>query len=172
MVQDPRDGLALFDDHALIGAASFRGIAQAGQARYGNPREPWSPIEIYLLGVRGVTSGPFGNESTRVDVFIDVTKHVEAKVKAHQFISTQGQDLGWGQKRIEGIEGHAGIFSGVSYAECFVRVSTPVFEELPISPKRYEDSKLSSAETFKKNSKLTGAFIREADGSFAGGFKP
>ena len=170
--QNPMDGMATYDDHALIGTATQKAIAAAGQARYGDPRPPWRPIEVYIFGVFGINTSPFSSHQTRVDVFVDVTKHVEAKVKAHQFITTQGQHVGWGQKRIEGIEGHCGIFAGTSYAEAFIRVSPPVCETLPISKKRYEDSRLSSAEDMRKNHQLTGAFVREADGSFAWGFKP
>ena len=65
-------------------------------------------------GVFGVNSHPYGDSSIRPDVFIDVTRHYEAKVRAHQSIATQGQHVGWGQKRIEG---HCGIFAGTSYAE-------------------------------------------------------
>jgi LmbE family N-acetylglucosaminyl deacetylase len=172
IMQDPKDGLALFDDHALIGIATWKGIQKAGGVRYGDPRAPWRPLEIYCLGTFGVTTGPFSNHYERISVAVDVTRHVEAKVRAHQFIATQGQNVGWGQKRIEGIEGHVGIFSGVSYAEAFVRLKTPVCETLPISPKVFEDSKHSSAENFKRNHKLIGAFVPEADGAPAGGFPP
>ena len=94
---------------------------RAGQVRYGEARSPWAPVEIFVFGVFGARAALFTNQHRRVDVFVDVTKYVEAKVKAHQFLATQGQDRGWGQKRIKGIEGHAGIFARTSYAECLVR---------------------------------------------------
>jgi LmbE family N-acetylglucosaminyl deacetylase len=170
--QDPLDGAAVFDDHALVGAATSLAIEAAGRVRFGDPRPPWEPVEVYLLGTYGINTSPFGNRHARVDVFVDVTKHYEAKVRAHQYIVSQGQNIGWGQKRIEGIEGHAGIFAGTSYAEAFVRVTPPVCETLPINRKRYEDLQLSSAERFKKNHQLLGAFVPEADGSYAWGLKP
>ena len=169
--QNPMQRGAIRDDHALIGVAAQQAICAAAQARYGDPRPSWTPVDVYLLGEFGVKHGPFGSHM-RVDVFVDVTKHVEAKARAHQFIATQGQNVGWGQKRVEAVEGHAGIFSRTSYAECFARIEPPVCDTLPINRKRYEDLKLSSAERFKKNHQLTGAFVREADGSYAGGFKP
>jgi len=99
---------------------------------------------------------------------VDVTKHVEAKVRAHQFIQTQGQHRGWGQKRIEAIEGHLGVFAGTSYAEAYVRAHPPVVETLPIDNHRFENEKLSSSQQMRRNHQLTGAFIPEADGSSAG----
>ena len=107
-----------------------------------------------------------------MDVFVGVTKHVEPKVKAHQFITTQGQHVGWGKNRIEGIEGHCGIFSGTSYAEAFIRLRAPVCDTLPIDKKRYEDVHLSSAEEMKRDHQLLAAFVKEADGSYAWGLKP
>ena len=110
--------------------------------------------------------------NTHNERLLDVTKHYKAKVRAHQYIATQGQHIGWGQKRLEGIEGHCGIFAGTSYAEAFVRVGVPVHETLPISQRRYDDLKLSSAERFRKDHLLLGAFVRDADGSFAWGVDP
>ena len=170
--QNPLDGMATYDDHALIGTATQKAIAAAASVSYGNPRPPWNPVEVYLLGCFGVNNNLFHSQQTRVDVFVDVTKHVEAKVKAHQFITTQGQHVGWGQKRIEGIEGHCGIFAGTSYAETFLRLRAPVCDTLPIDKKRYEDVHLSSAEEMKRNHQLLGAFAKEADGSYAWGLKP
>lgn len=171
MQQDPREGV-LTDDHAIIGAATSQAIAAAGTAKYGSSRTPWRPVEVYLLGVYGVNVSLSGPSNLRPDIFIDVTKHYKAKVKAHQSIESQGQHIGWGQKRIEGIEGHCGIFAGVSYAEAFQRTSVPVFTMIPINEKRYEDLKLSSSERMKKNHQLLGAFVKEADGSYAWGIDP
>ena len=170
--QDPGDGMVVFDDHAIIGAATYQAMAAAHRPSYGDPRQPWGPIEVYLLGHYPIGTSPFGRQHARVDVFVDVTKHYEAKVRAHQFITTQGTNVGWGQKRLEGIEGHAGIFAGCSYAEAFIRVSPPLYETLPINRRRYEDSKLSAAERFRKRQQLLGAFVPEADGSCVGGRKP
>lgn len=170
--QNPDDGAVIRDDHALIGIATHHATAGASRARYNDPRPPWRPVEVYIYGVFGVNSHAYGNPNMRVDLFVDVTKHAEAKVRAHQFIATQGQNVGWGQKRIEGIEGHLGIFAGTSYAEAFVRLTPDVQDTLPISKKRYEDEQLPSAEQFKRNHQLIGAFVPEADGSYAWGFKP
>ena len=170
--QNPMDGLGNFDDHAIIGIATSHAISRAGRARYDRNRTPWQPVEVYLLGVFGVNASPFADQHLRPDVFVDVTRHYRAKVRAHQRIATQGQHIGWGQKRIEGIEGHCGIFAGTSYAEAFVRTTVPVFDTLPINQKRYEDLKLPSAERMRRNHQLLGAFVREADGSFAWGIDP
>ncbi len=172
LMQDPLDGAAVRDDHAVIGAATWQAIAAAGRPRYGDPRAPWEPVEIYLLGVRGVNVGVFGNLHARPDVLVDVTKHVEAKVRAHQFITTQGQNIGWGQKRIEAIEGHVGVMACASYAEAFVRVTPHLYDTLPISRKRYDDHHLSHAERFRLNHQLLGAFVPEADGGYAWGIEP
>ena len=166
------DGAVIRDDHALIGVATHHATAGAARARYNDPRPPWRPVEVYIYGVFGVNTHAYGNLNMRVDLFVDVTKHAEAKVRAHQFIATQGQNVGWGQKRIEGIEGHLGIFAGTSYAEAFVRVTPDVQNTLPISKKRYEDEQLPSSEQFKRNHQLIGAFVPEADGSYAWGFEP
>ena len=170
--QDPRDSHSTFDDHAIVGVATSQAISRAGTPKYGSTRTPWRPVEVYLLNVYGVNTSLFGPDNTRPDLFVDVTKHYKAKVKAHQSIASQGQDVGWGQKRIEGIEGHCGIFASTSYAEAFQRVSIPVFTMLPINKKRYEDIQLSSAEQMKKNYQLLGAFVKEADGSYAWGIDP
>lgn len=172
LMQDPLDGAAVRDDHAVVGAATWQAIAAASRPRYGDPRPTWEVTEIYLLGVRGVNTHAFGNQQARPDVFIEVTKHVEAKVRAHQFITTQGQNVGWGQKRIETIEGHLGMFADASYAEAFVRATPPLCDVLPISRKRYEDLQLPSAARFKLNHQLLGAFVPEADGRYAWGFDP
>ncbi len=172
MMQDPENNLAVRDDHALIGAATWQAIQGANQVRYGDPRPPWIPVEIYVLGVFGINAALFTRQHRRVDVFVDVTKHVEAKVKAHQFLASQGQDRGWGQKRFEAIEGHAGMFAGASYAECFARFMPPICNTLPVCRQRYEDHQLASAESFRKTHQLLGAFVREADGSFAWGHEP
>ena len=174
MQQDPVDGGALYDDHALIGVATCKAIQAAATARYADSRKPWCPVEVYFLGVRGINSSPSGiyNKYERVDVFIDVTKHVEAKVRAHQLLASQGQDRSWGQKRVEAIEGHAGIFAGVPYAEAYVRMQSPVCDTLPICANRYANLQMPSADSFGKKCQLLGAFVPEADGSYAGGFKP
>ncbi len=172
MQQNPRDGLAQFEDHAIIGVATSHAIARASRPHYGKPRAPWEPVEVYYLGVYGVNAYALSDNSMRPDVFVDVTKHYKAKVQAHQHIASQGQNIGWGQKRIEAIEGHCGIFAGVSYAEAFVRARVPVFTTLPINARRYEDLKLTSAERARKNHQLLGAFVREADGSYAWGIDP
>ena len=69
----------------------------------------------------------------------------------------------------EGIEGHCGIFSGTSYAEAFVRLKVPVFDTLPINQKHHADLQISSAENTKNNHQVLGAFVKEADGSWAWG---
>ena len=166
--QNPRDATAVRDDHALVGVATSHAISRAGRARYDDSSAPGRPTEVYLLGVFGVNAHVYGDHA-RPDVFIDVTRHFEAKVRAHQSISTQGQHIGWGQKRIEGIEGHCGIFAGTSYAEAFVRLKVPVFDTLPINPKHHADLQISSAESMKNNHQLLGAFVKEADGGWAWG---
>lgn len=170
--QDPTDGPAGTDLHSQVGAATCRAMGKAATARYGDPNPPWYVPEVYWLGVFGANVYRSGNLHRQVDVFVEVTKHYEAKVRAHQFIATQGQHVGWGQKRFESIEGHLGIFAGVSYAEAYIRVSPPVYDTLPVAKKRYEDLKLPSAESSRKNQRLLGAFVPEADGSYTSGFVP
>ena len=169
--QSPYEGAAHMEEHAVIGMATSHAIHHAGRARYDSDRTPWKVPEVYLLGVFGVRTDPYV-EPLRPDVYVDVTRHYEAKVRAHQSIETQGQHVGWGQKRLEGIEGHCGIFAGVSYAEAFIRLTIPVHETLPINARRHGDLQLPSAESMRKNHQLLGAFVREADGSFAWGIDP
>ncbi len=165
--QNPGDGAALRDDHALIGVATHHAVVAAAQVRYGDTRACWHVLETYYYGVYGVNAHPFRSPNLPVDLFVDVTNHVEAKVRAHQFIESQGQHRGWGQKRIEAIEGHLGVFAGTSYAEAYVRAQPPVVETLPIDRHRFGNEKLSSSEQMRRNHQLTGAFVPEADGSSA-----
>ena len=53
-----------------------------------------------------------------------------------------------------------------------VRVTPPLCGTLPVNRKRYEDLQLSSAERFRPNHQLLGAFVPEADGRHAWGFDP
>lgn len=170
--QNPAEGLATFDDHSIVGVATSHAIARAQRPRYGSTRTPWEAVEVYYLGVFGVDYDGLGQRKLRPDVYVDVTKHYRAKVRAHQAIATQGQNIGWGQKRLEAIEGHVGVFAGASYAEAFIRARIPVFNTLPINERRYEDIKLPSAERARKNHQLLGAFVRERDGGFVWGIDP
>jgi len=58
--QNPGDGAALRDDHALIGVATHHAIVAAAQVRYGDTRPCWHVLGTYYYGVYGVNYFPSG----------------------------------------------------------------------------------------------------------------
>lgn len=120
-------------EHAACGRMVVESLYVAEGAR-ANDLPSHHVGQIYFFCPAGVTSWLDAVSTQRYgSILIDVTRHIEKKVRAYARLEAQYMTLHRAAKIMEGISGGAGIHSRVAYVEAFQAYRPEVYECLPIS---------------------------------------
>ena len=121
---------------------STRRPHQVGQVFFMGVMAACAPMDVLTAGM-----------TVWCDVYVDITDVIERKVQALDLMRGQNYDGPYAHKRVESVDGHFGLFSGVAYAEPFTSMNFQVYDRLPITPhtriKAREDSKQWQARVCK-----------------------
>ena len=120
-------------EHSACGRLVVEATAVAEGAR-ANGLPPHHVGQTYFFCPGGQTTWMDAVAAPRYGmVMIDVTQHVDRKVRAYAKLSSQYIDLHKAAKIIEAVSGLAAVHARVPYAEGFIPNRPEVYDALPIS---------------------------------------
>ncbi|MEE2658909.1 MAG: PIG-L deacetylase family protein [Candidatus Latescibacterota bacterium] len=123
--------------HSLCASMTLSAIDAAGGLLRASSRRPHRVGQVFFMGVMAACA-PLdvltGGMSVWCDVYVDITDVIERKVAALDLMRGQNYDGPYARKRVESVDGHFGLFSGVAYAEPFTSMHPQVYDRLPLTP--------------------------------------
>lgn len=132
----PYDHGGMADQHAITGQSVVNAVWNANSVEPGDSNPPWSVSQIFFMGFpssfvrNNALAAAF---SPMYDVFVDVSDVIHLKKEALDKMKSQKYDGLMAQKRLEAVEGSAGMACGVAYAEPFISYRSSLCRTLPIS---------------------------------------
>lgn len=135
----PFDNGGVTDHHAITGQLVLNAITSAANLWPEDPNPPHRVAQVFFMGIpTGVFRGTCLAGETRCfpDVYIDITDVIERKVRAIDKLVSQQYSGAYARKRVEAVDGHAGFFMRVSYAEPFITYYPEILDYLPVSQNR------------------------------------
>ncbi len=126
------------DVHSLTSKIAFKALERVGGYLQGldtdkNIAPYGGPKAVFFTKVHTTFGGPMTHNGARNDVFIDITRTAEKKVRAmDQFIS-QGYENNFARKFVEARNGAEGRVARVPFAEGYCRNGNMVSALLPIN---------------------------------------
>ena len=120
-------------DHATVGKVVVEAAYLSEGARR-NRRLPHHVGQIYFFCPPGMTTWLDATTAVRYpSIMIDVTDHMEKKVKAYAQLSKQYIDMATSAKIMEAVCGAPGIHARAPYVETFQPYRPEVYKRLPVS---------------------------------------
>jgi LmbE family N-acetylglucosaminyl deacetylase len=121
-----RHGMATgtHDDHKDTAFAIQEAQMLASLPNYETLKRPHTIAATYYPGVYFMPD--------EIDFYVDISAWKEQRVEAESLFSSQGHTKAFAQKRIEISAGHMGWYSGVEYAEGFVRAAPELLPEIQV----------------------------------------
>lgn len=144
----PLDNGGVAEHHAITGQLTLNGIGAAGSVWPGDPNPPHRVAQVFFMAI---PSGMFrptclaGGVYCFPDVYVDISDVIELKIRALDKLVSQQYAGAYARKRVEAVDGNAGMFMRVAYAEGFMRYGPEVFDHLPIAETRLERANESEA---------------------------
>ena len=119
--------------HAVCGQLALEGMRLARGAR-GNGMQPHRVAQLFLMCNPGSTTWVDAHSTNRYPAIqIDVTRHIEKKVRALCKLEAQSYSPQMAAKLVEATSGVAAIHQRITYAEHFQAYFPDVQEFLPVS---------------------------------------
>ncbi len=160
----PYDNGGFADQHAITGQAVLHASWVANTVDPGDKKPPFCAAQIYFMGFPSSFHGGgalYTEFSRNCTVYVDVSDVIHLKVKALDCMTSQQYDGRSAVKRIETVEGSAGMAVQVPYAEPFIVAYPEVYRKLPLSEFRRRTADQSEA-----HRKDTVEFLYSQDNTF------
>ncbi len=154
----PYDHGGMADQHAITGQSVVNAVWNANSVEPGDSNPPWSVAQVFFMGFPSsfARSNTLGTTfSPMYDVFVDVSDVIHLKREALDKMKSQKYDGAWALKRLETVEGSAGMACGVAYAEPFISYRCSVSKTLPLAIQSLEQSGEVERKRFERMSFIT-----------------
>lgn len=153
----PFDNGGIADHHAITGQLVLNAVGSAANIWPDDPNLPHRVAQIFFMGIPGgMFRGTCLAAETRCfpDLCIDITDVIERKIRAIDQIVSQQYDGAYSRKRAEAVDGNAGLFAHVAYAETFITYYPEVLDYLFVSENRLNRANEPEAEGIARADKL------------------
>ncbi len=123
--------------HAICAKMTLSAIDAASGLLQNASRRPHRVMQVFFMGVQPAcapTDVLSAGMTVWCDVYVDITDVIERKVAALDMMRGQNYHGPYARKRVECVDGHFGLFSGVAYAEPFTSMRPQVYDRLPLTP--------------------------------------
>jgi len=127
----------VINTHSTCARMTLAAVDAAAGLLRGSEHRPHRVGQIFFMGVQPAcapTDVLTAGMTVWCDVYVDISDVIERKVAALDMMCGQSYDGPYARKRVEAVDGHFGMFSGVAYAEPFTSMQPQVYERLPITP--------------------------------------
>ena len=132
----PKEREYLTSPHAITGQITLRAISLANSVDPGDRRPPHRIAQVFFFGIgaAGVRTSVWQSEGGFYnDVFVDIEDVIADKLKAMDYLESQGYAGDYARKRLEASDGAHGTAARCSYAEGFIRMNSEVHHYLPVT---------------------------------------
>ena len=123
--------------HSTCARMTLAAIDAAAGLLRNSTRRPHRVAQIFFMGVQPAgapTDVLTAGMTVWCDIYVDITDVIDRKIAALDMMRGQNYDGPYARKRVESVDGHFGLFSGVAYAEPFTSMRPQVYERLPLTP--------------------------------------
>lgn len=132
----PFDHAGIGDQHAITGQAMVHALRDAAGVLPGDRNSPWRVPQTFFMGFPSSfnRSGAMGHLiQPHYDVLIDISDVIHLKREALNKMISQNYHGDNALKRIECVEGAAGMVAKCAYAEPFISYKSLVRHTLPVT---------------------------------------
>ena len=122
--------------HSTCARITLQAIGAAGGLLTDSTRRPHRVAQVFFMGVQPAcapTDVLTAGMTVWCDVYVDITDVIELKVAALDMMRSQNYAGPYARKRVESVDGHFGLYSGVAYAEPFTSMQCQVYDRLPLT---------------------------------------
>ena len=132
----PFESGGVSNTHSTCARMTLQAIGASGGLLGDSTRRPHRVAQVFFMGVQPAcapTDVLTAGMTVWCDVYVDITDVIERKVAALDMMSSQNYAGPYARKRVESVDGHFGLYSGVAYAEPFTSMRSQVYERLPLT---------------------------------------
>ena len=127
--------------HSMCAKMTLEAIAAASGLLRSSKRRPHRVAQVFFMGVQAACApldAMTAGMAVWCDVYVEITDVIDRKVAALDKMRSQKYAGAYARKRVESVDGHFGLFSGVAYAEAFTSMRPQVYDRLPLTPRTRE----------------------------------